>query len=440
MEIFSQLSLIILLIIINSFFVASEYSLVTLRKSRIEEMARKGNIAAKLVLNALQNLDKYISVTQLGVTMTSLVLGWLGEPVLANQLIKLLSFLPRGISAFSANMVAIIIAFSLITLMDVVLGELVPKAIALERTEGVALITITPLTFFATVFQPIVKILHEIANKILRILNFNGPYEKQLIQTAEDIDAILDQSGKSGVLPMEEVEMLQNVLKLGDIPIKQFIIPKTDIVAFNTTIKLSDLEKKIEHFTHSRFPVYEDTIENIVGFIHIKDVYKILLNTDTSVRLSESGLIRKTIDIPEMKKANDVLLDMRKNHVHLSVVRDEFGQTLGIVTLEDIIESLVGEIQDEFDRPIKDIKRRIDGSYIIEGQAPLVRIQKRFNFPEKYLNYATVGGMVFGLLGREPKVGDKIRIANYLIEVESLDKKRIKKVILTKETNNKFKK
>lgn len=434
MNLLIQIILFLLLILINGFFVASEFVLIALRKTQIDELAQKGNPTSRFLQNALDHLEIYISATQLGVTIVSLLLGWMGETTIASQFASLFSFLPPGPALVMAHSLAFICAFLFITYVQIVLGELVPKALALQKTEYVSMFLIIPLTVFARLFAPFIKILNESSQIVLKLLRLKTSVDNHISYTPDEINLILDQFRKSGVLPKSEIEMVQNVIKLQDVSIKQIMIPRMDVMAFEETTTCKSVLQRTEGNGFSRYPVYRRTIDDIIGFIHIKDIYKSVLNNEGDKKLSKTRLVRKILCVPENKKADDVLLDMRRKHIHLAVVDDEYGQTAGIASLEDIIESLVGEIQDEFDKPIKEITRQIDGTFLIDGRAGLEMVQKRFKIQIKGLGYSTIGGMVFGLLGREPKVGDTVQLGSMVFSVEEIEGKRVKLIRLTRET------
>ncbi len=349
MEFLFQIGLIILLILLNGYFVASEFALVAIRKTRVDELARKGNFNAKLLQGALQNLESYISAIQLGITVISLILGWLGEPVLARFLEPLFAFLPLNLAFFTSHTLAIIFAFTIITFLQVVIGELAPKHIALQKTEETSLLIIGPLVFFTNIFRPIIFILNLSGRAVLKILRVDASKNRQLVHSEEEIRTLLQQSGKSGLIPKKEVEMIYNVFQLGDVPVKLVMVPKKKILAFNLTTSLGEIVKKFGTNPYSRFPIFKESINNIIGFVHIKDIYRELINSGEETKLSELKIIRKIIDVPKDKKIDAVLQNMRNKRTHLAVVQSDFGKTLGIVTLEDIIESMVGEIEDEFD-------------------------------------------------------------------------------------------
>lgn len=433
-EIFPQLILVILLILSNAFFAASEYALVAVRKTRIEELVKKGDFIAHFILDALENKENLISATQLGTTIVSLVLGWLGEPLIAKIISSFFFFLPQGPDNIIVHSLSVIISLLLLTFVTITVGELIPKTVALYKAEMVAFIIIAPLLAVAKIMRPLTNLLNILDNFILTRFGFKTPKNRQLlIDSEEEVKLLLTQIQQSGVVKKNGLEMLQNVFELSERPIKQIMTPRTEIIAVNANTSLEQLLKKIGD-TYSRFPVYKKTLDNIIGFIHIKDVYRLFLEGEGNRMLSETKLIRKAISVPETKKAHDVLVDMRKQRIHLAVIYDEFGIMVGIITLEDIIESLVGEIQDEFDKPIKGIKRNSDGSYLVDGNMELGAIQRKFNLPLKGQGYTTIGGLVFGILGREPRVGDEILIGHLFFEVESIIGKRIKRIILKRES------
>lgn len=433
MDIFFQLGLVLLLVLLNGYFVASEFALVAVRKTRISELARKGNVTAKLVQKALDDLDSYISATQLGITLASLALGWVGEPILATLIEPFFSFLPSSAAFITTHTAAVAIAFTIITFLHIVLGELAPKSVALQRAEATALVVISPLLLFTKVFRPFIWILNGAGHLVLKVFGLHAPSGHQLVHSEEEIKMLLKQSGKSGQIPQSEVEMVENIFQLGDIPVKYVMVPRTDIIAFNVATTLTEILKKVEHYPHSRFPVFETTIDNVIGFIHIKDIYRELLKSGEKTKLSQLKIIRIIISVPEMKKIDAVLQEMRRKRIHLAIVNDEYGGTAGIVTLEDIIESVVGEIEDEFDKPLRDIVRQKDGSYLVDGHTHIDEIREKFKLTLKGQGYSTIGGLVYGLLGHEPRAGDVVQISNLKIEVKQIQGKRIKALRIRKE-------
>lgn len=439
MEIILQLGLVLFLVFLNGYFVASEFALVAVRKTRIDELVKKGNTTAKLVQKALADLDSFISATQLGITLASLALGWIGESAIAHFLEPYFTFLPKEAATISAHSLAIVIAFAIITFLHIVLGELAPKTIALQKAETTSLFIIVPLTVFTKVFSPFIWVLNGAGRLVLKIFGFTAPSGHQLIHSEEEIRMLLAQSAESGAIPKKEAEMVYSVFRFGDIPVKQIMVPRTDIIALNVSMSLKEIVKQVQRHPHSRFPVYEHSIDTVIGFVHVKDIYKEVLKSREGKRLSETKLLRQIIGVPETKRIDEVLLDMRRKRVHISVINDEYGGTAGMATLEDILESLVGEIQDEFEQPLRDMQKQSDGSYLVDGLTAIERVQSKFNLSMKGQGYTTIGGLVFGLLGRQPEKGNTVQIGNIIFEIENTEGKRIKTLRLRKEKRKKRK-
>lgn len=433
MEIVFQIGLLLLLVLLNGYFVASEFSLISVRKTRVDELAKLGYKSAKRLQKAIKDLDRYISATQLGITLASLGLGWIGEPALAHLLEPLFFFLSESTAFITAHTVASILAFLIITFLHIVLGELAPKSIALQHAEGTALVVVTPLIWFAQLFHPFIILLNGAGQIVLKIVGIRPPKGHTLVHSEEEIRMLLRQSSQGGAIPTKEVEIVYNVFQLGDIPVKHIMVPRTEIVALNVSLELKDVVKRIDANPHSRFPVYEKELDTILGFVHVKDIYRQLLKAGVHTRLSEGTIIREIISVPEVKKIDAVLQDMRKKRIHLAIVTDEYGRTTGIVTLEDIIESLVGEIEDEFDTPVKTFQKQKDGSFLILGQTLIGDVQKKLHLPLKGQGYTTIGGLIFGLLGHEPYVGNTVQIGTWIITVEQIDGKRIKQLRFNRE-------
>jgi CBS domain containing-hemolysin-like protein len=353
MEIFSQISLVLLFVFLNGFFVAAEFALVAVRKTRIEELVKKGNTRAKLVQKAIPHLDTYISATQFGITLSSLALGWIGEPAIARFLEPLLhAYLPSSAAVITSHGVAFTIAFSIITFLHIVLGELAPKSIALQKPEQTSLLIIAPLTLFATVFRPFVALLNGAGGLVLRLIGFPLPDGHTTVHSEEEIKLILTESAQQGAIEKEEAEMVRGALRFDDVPVSHVMIPRQDMIAFDIHTPLKEAIQKAEKNLHSRFPVYKDSIDTIVGFVHIKELYKrAFTEAKKEGTLAATPLIRTILKVPETHFIDDVLLAMRKRRVHIAIVQNTEGKTAGVVTLEDILESLVGEIQDEFEPP-----------------------------------------------------------------------------------------
>ena len=275
MENLVQIGLVLVLVLLNGFFVASEFALVAVRRTRIDELVKKNNKSAKFVQNALNNLDTFISATQLGITLASLALGWIGEPAIAHLIEPIFhNFLSQDAALITSHGVAFVFAFLIITFLHIVLGELAPKSIALQKAELTSLWIITPLSLFATVFKPFIWFLNQTGLLVLKIIGFSPPVSNQSIYSEDEIKMILAQSAEGGAIGKEEAEMVYSVLKFGDLPVKQIMVPRTKIIAFDMDTSLQKIIQAAEKNLHSRFPIFKGTIDNIIGFIHIKDIYK----------------------------------------------------------------------------------------------------------------------------------------------------------------------
>src|SRR3989344_7244669 len=370
MDTAAQIVLVFILVFLNGFFVASEFSLVAVRKTRIDVLVKKGNRSAKLVQKSIAHLDTFISATQLGITLASLALGWIGEPVLANFLEPFFDdFLPDRLAIISSHSFAFTIAFATITFLHIVLGELAPKTIALQRAEKTSLLIIAPLTLFTKIFKPFIWILNGAGNMVLKLVGFSAPSGHQLVHSEEEIKMILAQSAEEGAIEKQEAEMVYSVLRLGDTSVKEIMVPRKNVIAFDINTPLGEVVVIAEKNLHSRFPVYKKNLDNTLGFIHIKDIYKIVLGdrkivpitqfykklfrSNRDQTIGESDAIREILKVKDIRKIDDVLIDMRKARVHIAIVVNKRGRTIGIATLEDILESLVGEIHDEFEKKPK---------------------------------------------------------------------------------------
>jgi CBS domain containing-hemolysin-like protein len=418
-----RLLFVVILILLNGFFVASEFALVAIRKTRIDELAKKGKKAAQKAQAALNELDTYISSTQLGITLASLALGWVGEPAISVFLSPALNAIP--LHFLNPRTESAILAFIIMTFLQIVIGELVPKNISLQRAESTLLKVITPLQLFTTVFKPFISILNKSGELVLKAVGMHSAHSSESTLSEEEVKMVIANSAQKGILEKGEVDMVYKVLQFTDMPIQQIMVPRTEVVAFDSSEKISTLLQKIKKISHSRYPIYEKTIDNIIGFVHIKDLYNLIDTPKEKKSLKDFSIIRKIIYSIEARPADEVLYEMRKKRIHIGVVMDEYGGTAGIVTLEDIVETIIGDIKDEFEQPGKDIEKQQDGSYIVNGLTAVARVQQKMKLPLKGQGYTTVGGLIYGLLGKAPQKGDKVQIGNVSMEVLDLHGKRI---------------
>lgn len=357
MEILIKLIIVLLLVFLNGYFVASEFSLISIRRTKIDVLVKKGNRRARSVKNALNNLDLYISSTQLGITLASLALGWIGEPAIARPLERALQSLPPNMAMATAHSIAIFVAFFLITFFHIVLGELVPKTIALQRSQTLSLYLTPPLIIFTKVFGPFIKTLNWVGLTIVRTLSLKLPSKRQLVHSEEEIQIILSQSEAVGVIEKSEAQMVRNVFRLGDVLVNTVMVPKKNIKMLSSSMPLYQAADVIASEKHSRYPVWKDSLRHIVGFVHIKDIYAALLLNVDQTPIGKAGILRRIPYISQNALVDDVLFIMRKDRVHIALVVDNQKKLIGLVTLEDLLESLVGEIEDEFDMPLQPKKK-----------------------------------------------------------------------------------
>jgi putative hemolysin len=417
------------LVAANGFFVAAEFGLVKVRQTRIDELAAEGKSVAKVVQDQLRHLDNYIAATQLGITLASLALGWIGEPSLAHLIEPLFAFAGGVAATELAHSAAIAISFSLITLFHIVLGELVPKSIALQRSEGTALFVARPLYLFARLFRPFILLMNGVGNLFVRALGLHAISEHASVHTVKELEMLVAQSRKAGILDNEEEVLLRRVFDFGEKTAQHVMVPRTEIVGVPRDIRLAQLREKVAEEHYTRLPVYEGTLANILGMVHIKDVFTQLGKSGASGPFTVQSILRPVLTVPKTTSITKLMALMQSQQAHLTVVIDEYGETAGIVTLEDILEELVGEVQDEFDtaeegvRPV--VEMRAEGSYSVDGLMSIDAFAEQFGGSFHSASYKTVAGYVFSELGHIPKVGDSVSLRGYRLTVEAMDHLRI---------------
>ncbi|HTA62305.1 MAG TPA: hemolysin family protein [Bacteroidia bacterium] len=425
----------ILLVLLNGFFVAAEFSMVKVRSSQVELIANKGGKRAKLALHMVENLDSYLSATQLGITLASLALGWVGENVMAEVITKTVHVFNADISAELAHKIAIPVGFTLITIAHIVFGEQAPKMIAIKSPLKIALFIAVPMRIFYVVFNPFVWFLNKLSSFLLKILGIKKSSESDA-HSEEELRMILTESEESGAIKQSENELIQNVFDFDERLIKQIMVPQNRISAINIEMGHEQIIKKIIEEGYSRLPVYLGDIDNVVGIIHSKDLLKAVIDNRFK---SIKEIMRPAHFVPENMKVNDLLRDFQRLHAQIAIVTNEFGATAGIVTMEDIIEELVGEIRDEHDDEKPDIEKINDTEYIVKAQTTLVDLNESLPIalPESP-HYDTISGYVNYIFGRIPAVNEKRSINGYQITILKRKKQSIELVkinVLDKDIN-----
>lgn len=419
---------VILLVLANGFFVASEFSLVAVRRSRIEILAESGNRRAVTLLGLIDNLNAYISATQLGITMASLALGWIGEPTIASLLeAPLQGYVPDAVR----NTIAFIIAFSTITFLHIVLGELAPKTLALERTERIALAIALPMRVFYKMFRWPVRLLDWSGTRAVRLFGLHPSGEHTTEYTADELRYLIDVSQKSGSIEADEQKLLQGVFEFSDTEVREVMVPRNAVDALPVTADFAATRNAFRSLGYSRIPVYREHLDNIVGVLYRRDLEPFLeqANTDS---FDIATLIHPPRFIPATAQLSTALRQMQVSRTHLAVVVDEYGGVAGIVTLEDLLEEIVGEIVDEFDDAAMSRIVESNGSYLVDGMMSIREINNYLNLhlPEEG-PYTTIAGFMLAQAGRMMNAGEAIEHVEGRFVVESLDRRRIHRISFT---------
>jgi CBS domain containing-hemolysin-like protein len=421
-----RLGLALLLVSANGFFVAAEFALVGSRRTRIEGMARAGNRRARLAESAINHLDHYISGTQLGITLASLGLGWVGESTIAVMISQAFHGLPAPWDIVATHAFAGTIAFALITFMHIVLGELAPKSMALMFPESVSLWTAGPLIIFSKVFTPFIIVLNGAANLLLRTVGLRTPRGHERVHRPEEIEMLLTQTFEHGLLREEPVEMIRGVFHLSETTAAEVMTPRTEVLALHVDTPLEDAAEIILNEGHSRYPVYRDSMDDVAGVVLARDVWKAMREGATSL----GEIVREVPFVPDTKSVEQLLRDMQAEQTHMAVVIDEFGGTAGIVTIEDLVEEIVGEIEDELDvaePEFVDVNGRIE----FPGRTPIDELNERYGLTLPDEDYTTVAGFVLGRLGRVARTGDEVTMRGGILRVVSMKGRRIDRLALT---------
>jgi len=417
----------LLLVALNAFFVAAEFALVTARRTRIQELVDAGDVLARQVQSAQDNLDRSISGTQLGITLASLGLGWIGEPAVADTLRGAFAGLSAPWSTIATHGTATILAFLGITFLHIVLGELAPKTIALLRPEAVSRVVAGPLNAFNVVVRPFIWILNGSASLVLRGLGVRDLASAERVHSPEEIEMLLRQSLARGVVEDKEEAMIHGVFELNRTVAREVMTPRTDIVAFTEGATLHEVLEGAADSGFSRFPVYSESIDHVTGIVLVKDLLPWFRNPPPGTPFSLSRTMREAVFVPDTKPVDDLLTQLRASNVHMAVVVDEFGGTDGLVTLEDLLEEIVGDIFDEHDVAEEEIEVRPDGRIVVDGGADLEDLLERFGIEnvEDVEAYDTVAGFAIGQLGRIPDVGERVPIGSAQLEILATQDQRV---------------
>jgi magnesium and cobalt exporter, CNNM family len=426
------------LVAVNGFFAAVEFSLVAVRHSRVRQLVDQGRVRAKIVLDLIGKLDRVVSGVQVGITLTSLGLGALGESTLASILNPLVANIPGWHTVAQVHGVSLAVAFLFLTTLHVVLGELVPKSMSLQRAERVALLVAPPFQWYLDVFHPAIDLLDGASRWILSGLGFSGRTSHTQVHSAEELQIQIQQARERGLVGAEEEKFILNAIELDQMQVRELMVPRPDVHFVTADATLDDVMRVFVTTQRSRLPVFEGAGEQVLGYIHIKDIVWVLLDRErraeegwTAAEFNVRNLLHEIAIVPESKPASEMLLQLRTTHGEMAMIVDEFGTILGLLTLEDILERLVGEIHDEFDvveRPVI-VGQGADVAMIFDASLGLHDLESQYNIllPEDR-SYATVGGFVLARLGFIPRGGESFDFDGYRFTVVEMDRRRVARV------------
>lgn len=421
-----RISAVGLLVLANGFFVAAEFALVSVRRTRVAELLAQGNRAARWVKKAIDDPDRFIAATQLGITLASLGLGWIGEPALGRIIEPLVELFPAELESTLSHSISAGIAFAVITFLHVVVGELAPKSIALQNPERTSLVVAQPTIWTERLFKPAIWLLNGTGNQLLRWLGLEPAAAHEMVHSVEELKMLVSASAESGVVKDDQEEMLRAVFEFGEILVRQVMVPRTEVVAVSSEARLEELLQTAVEHNYSKIPVFEKDLDHVIGVVHVKDIMVSMQQSDRRNRVARD-LMRETIYVPEVAKVSTLLQLFRARNRHLAIALDEYGGTAGVVTLEDLLEEIFGEVNDPFD-PGPEIQPLPDGSSLVDGLTLIEEVNEHFNLDLQDPYYDTIAGFMLGRLGRMAKVGDIIRADGVRLRVEAMDGKRIARV------------
>ncbi|MFD0674312.1 hemolysin family protein [Cohnella sp. GCM10027633] len=422
-----DLVLIAFLVFLNGFFVAAEFAVVKVRGTRLESLVQEGHARAKLASHIVDHLDAYLSACQLGITLASLGLGWIGEPAIARMLEPL--FASMNISEKFVHPLAFIIGFSFITVLHIVLGELMPKTVAIRKAEMVTLWVAAPLKFFRNIMSPFIWLLNGTAGLLLRPFGINMAEESNSAHTEEEIRILVKESHKSGLIDNTELTLVDNIFDFAETNAREIMIPRMEMICLYGNLSFEENRKIALREMHTRYPVCDKDKDNIIGFVHIKDLLKVSDNAVHDIR----DIMRPMTTVPESMPISALLKLMQKRKSQIAILIDEYGGTAGLVTLEDIMEEIVGEIQDEFDEERPDLEKRDDSTYSINGMMLIEEVNNFFGLDLPTDDYDTIGGWIYSQIESPPKKNQYVESEEGLrFTIEETDHLRISRVTVTR--------
>ena len=420
-----EISVIVVIIAWNAFFVSAEFAFVAVRRTRIDELVEEGSAPAKRVRHLIDDPARFISAFQVAITLSSLALGAVGEPAVSRVFESVLS--NRGVLGDSATVViSVILAFAIITALHVVLGEIVPKTLTLSRAEAVALRVAFPVQIFMWVFWPFIWVLRGMSEALIRLLGLETPSEMRLVHSEEELKMLISASHEEGVLEESEEQLLHKVFDFAETEVKQVMVPRPDVIGMPADLSATEAITRALAAPYTRYPVYRETMDDLVGVVHVRNLFAAQMD-EAGETLVET-CARPVPIVPETKKLDELLADFRRTKTHMAIVVDEYGSTSGIVTLEDLLEEIVGEINDEFDLPDREVVRLAPDRVRLEASYGIEDFNERFDGRLPDEDYTSVGGFLFGELGRPARPGDVVTHNGFRFTVREVDGARIRVV------------
>jgi CBS domain containing-hemolysin-like protein len=412
------------LVLLNGFFVAAEFALVKVRSTRMAELANAGKASARMTLHEIHHLDAYLSATQLGITLASIGLGWIGEPAVGKLMEPL--FEAFHVSPGMAHTISFAVAFASVSALHIVLGELAPKSLAIQRAENVAMAVAYPLHWFYWLFRPAILLLNGLAGLVLRPFGIQQAGEHDVAHTEEELRMILTASGESGVLKDSEVDLVKHVFEFADKQASDIMVPRVDMVYMDATWPLARNRELADRYTYTRYPLCEGDPDHVVGMIHIKDLVRI--GSQDDIR----SVKREILFVPETKSIDHLLREFQVRKLHMAVIVDEYGGTAGIVTLEDVLEQIVGEIHDEHEEPLPEVQPLDSDHFLVDGKVLLMDLKADYEIEIPPNGSETIGGWMLDKTGAIPEAGAAVDVDGYRLEVREMDGQRVRKVLITR--------
>jgi CBS domain containing-hemolysin-like protein len=434
-----QLAIVFALVLLNGFFVASEFALVSVRKTRIDQLAAEGSQAAKVVQHAIRDLDRYIAATQVGITVASLLLGGIGERTLEPLIEAAFHSLhvPENLMGIARGSVAFFLAYFVMTAMHVVIGELMPKSIALQKAEGTTLVIARPMVLFAKLFAPLIWMLNGTGNFLLRLIGFHAAEGHATVHSPEELDLLFTQSHEGGQLSQTERELLHRVVKFSDLTAREVMVPRVEMKAIPYEMPREEFIAWLHSRPPSRTPVFRGSLDEIIGVAHLKDLVafeaqlRARPDAGSTPGVNLVQIARDALRVPETITIDRLLVEFQKARQQMAIVIDEYGGTAGLITMGDLFEQVVGDVHDEFDRVDPEFVERAPHEIEVAGRVLIDEINERYGVGFRADDADTIAGLVLGELGRPAQIGDEVTVNRVRLRVEALDRLRITKILLS---------